>query len=181
MWWLFSFTPLVYVAFAMQLTLAPRLAIKGCAPQFVLLVVMLVVPRMSGVAGLLAAASCGLLADCLASTGLGVDLVCFTWAAFFAQRAAQYLNPRRPIVAGAVVAASVAVLTGVSAIARLWLSRQQIDFGEISLVSFGSGIYTGAVAAVLLLPLRLLPYSQAASISQHHTERVANRWKMLTN
>ena len=179
--WLIALAPLMYIGFALQLTLAPQVAVFGCTPQFVLLVLMITVPRMNGTAGLTAAAACGLIGDCFASTGLGVDLVCFTWAAFFAQRAAQYLNPRRPIVAGAVIAVSVAVLTAVSIVVRLWLSRQQIDFGEISAVSVGSGIYTGAIAAVLLLPFRFLPISQAVSMSPHHKERVANRWKMLTN
>jgi len=179
--WLIVFMPLIYIAFALQLTLAPQLAIAGCTPQFVLVVLMLIVPRMNGFAGLLSAATCGLIADCLATTGLSVNVVCFTWIAFFAQRAAPYLSPRTPALASLIVAIPVVVAVAVSAAARLWLARQQIAHSELAILSIGNGVYTGLLATIVLLPLRILSVSNAPSSSSNNTGRVANRWKMLTN
>lgn len=179
--WLIAFVPLIYIAFALQLTLAPQLAIAGCMPQFVPLLLLLIVFRMSGIAGLLCAAGCGLIADCLAATGMGVAVVSFTWIAFIAQRASSRLSPRTPVVAGSIVAVLVAVAEMASAVARLWLAREQIAPGEIVWLSFGNGIYTGAVAVAVLFPLTLLPVSHVQSSVTHSAGRVANRWKMLTN
>lgn len=172
-----------YTAFALQLSLAPEIAVAGCGPQFVVWWLIGATAWWNGVPGLLAAGLIGLLSDGLAANGFGVDVVCFTWIAWTAQRLRDWLGSRTPVAAGIVTALLTMAAVSASAALRLWWGRQEIEFERLLFHSIGTGLYTGMLAFALWIVIKLVRGSSIrhpAFQSSSSSTAVANRWKMLT-
>lgn len=170
-----------YVAFTLQSSLAPEIAIRGFVPHFVLLALTLITLQLGGTEGVLWAAGWGLLSDCFAPAGFGVDAICFLWVAFAVQQVRSYANSKSPLAfslsCGSVTCAALCGSTAV----RLWNAGQPIEIHHVLSHAAGVGAYTGVIGVGLILILRLGGISRPQLPRRTpESPRVANRWRMLT-
>ena len=100
----------VYVAAAAQAVLAPRIAIGGAAPEFLLLVAIAAALAVRTWSAIVWAALIGLIGDCLSDRPPGIEMLVTTVVVLFVQRVL-YAKPDVSAIRGVVVAtAAVAVI-----------------------------------------------------------------------
>jgi rod shape-determining protein MreD len=171
---------LTYAAFALQLSIAPEVAIAGCRPQFPLLL-LIALPLAGCRAGLLWAAAWGLMSDCCGTDALGIDVSWFVLAAASVQRLGSRGRAAGPWHTSVLTLGVTAVAVAGSTATRLWLAHADLDFSGLAIHAAGAGLYAAALAWPLALLARILPrFHTAASSSTARSPRVVNRWRMLT-
>ena len=176
--WLTSWT---YAVFALHAGLGDSVGCGSFHVHGLWLALVPTVMRLGEREGLLLAATWGLLADCLTSSPLGIDLVGFTVATTAIQRLRR-LNEFRSLFARAlltatVVFAEVAVADGL----RLMLAGVTSDVTNLAVHSLSTGATTAAVGFVIGCAIRLMWRPQTTMSDERSRSRVVtNRWRMLT-
>ena len=176
--WL-KFTLWTYLIFALHSTVAPSLAFAGYVPNLVLAGLVIMTCRISGKAGLMAAALWGLLADCLADGPLGAGIACFSLSTWMLQRCTtRWRNNLSWRIA--VVSAPLIWLDSVGmAYLRGQFGGHPADLPALCAFAAGSAIYTGLVIAVAESAKRIVRGTADEHVAVAGPT-VSNKWRMLT-
>lgn len=176
-----SLTLWTYAAFALHAGLGSDVAYGPLRVHVLWLLLIPTVKRLTERDGLLAAATWGLLADCLTSSPLGIDLVGFTVAASLIQRLRR-LNEMRSLFATTLLAVGVVSAEVATADAmRLVLAGVSIDVADLAVRSLATGAATAGSGFVIGCVTRLVWWRRPdANDARSATNIVTNRWRMLT-
>jgi rod shape-determining protein MreD len=136
----------IYLAAVVDTVVAPLLAIRGVAPDFLALAAMLTTFVVRGPAGIVVAAVAGGVADLNSPGRYGVGMAAFGMAAF-AIDTARTKALRRPLAQAAVTFAAVAVISLGTAVVRGLLRELAWSPAAYVAGAVGAGLYT-AVAAL---------------------------------
>jgi rod shape-determining protein MreD len=168
-----------YLLFVLQATLAPALAWGPSVPNLLLLGAVTAAANRDGSAGLLFAAGLGLLADCLAPTGLGVDLMLFTGAALLLQRV-RFQGRLRTVGLGILSLIAILGVTCGDVAVRAWQAGRIGDLAACGELALGTAASSALVLICCVWPWRLLFRAGGRTNSVHANDTFQNRWKMLT-
>jgi rod shape-determining protein MreD len=170
-----------YAAFALHAGLGSDVAYGPSRVHVPWLLLIPTVIRLTERDGLLVAAAWGLLADCLTSSPLGIELIGFTVAATVIQRLRR-LNAPRSLFATALLTAGVVSAEVFAADAsRLTLAGIPIDAAELAVRSLATGTATAGAGFVIGCMTRLVWRRRAnTNDARSGTNVVTNRWRMLT-
>jgi rod shape-determining protein MreD len=162
-----------------QATLPSGVAWSGAVPNILLLGAVTAAVALDATAGLLFAAVLGLLSDCLAPAGLGIDLILFTLAAAALQRMRSRSGATLFGLRVLSLVAVVAVACGDVAL-RAFQEAAQSDLEACCTLALGT-----AASSVLVMVLCVWPWSLIAGLQTQDRragahDRFQNRWKMLT-
>ncbi|MBI5759096.1 MAG: rod shape-determining protein MreD [Planctomycetales bacterium] len=178
---LIGLTLWTYAAFSLHAGLGDSVGYGSFHVHLLWLALVPTVLRLDEREGLLLAATWGLLADCLTSSPLGIDLVGLAVAATVIQRLRR-LNEFRSLFTTAlltatIVSAEIALADGL----RLALAGVTSDVTNLAIHSLTTGATTAVVGFVIGCAVRLIWRPQiTTSDERSRSHVVTNRWRMLT-
>jgi rod shape-determining protein MreD len=170
-----------YAVFSLHAGLGDSVGYGSFHVHVLWLALVPMVMRLGEREGLLLAAAWGLLADCLNSSPLGIDLAGFTVAATLIQRLRR-LNEFRSLFATALLTATaVSVEVALADGLRLALAGVTSDLTNVAIYSLSTGATTATVGFVIGSAIRLIWRPQiTTSDERSRSHIVTNRWRMLT-
>ena len=121
---------LAYVALVVETSLADRLIAGGTQLSLLPLVVVAAVLTIDGWPGVAFAAMVGLLADCLSSGPLGVEMFCAVWVALAIQQVRRERAPKSALVLTGLSFFAVFAIAFSSAVLRHVFAGQAVVFAE---------------------------------------------------
>lgn len=169
---------LTYAALVSQVSLRESLAVSGIAPDFLSLVVVVAAFGLRGASAIVWAAIGGLLADCLSSSSLGLQMLVATLVVAFIQTCIGVDWRRSGFVQALVGCAMILVLISSAQIAQLIMNGQPVVAPRILPPLAATAIYSSGLGIVLRmfwkLALRMMPARPTES-----QPRTSNRWDAL--
>lgn len=170
-----------YAVFSLHAGLGDSVGYGSHHVHVLWLALMPTVMRLGEREGLVLAATWGLLADCLTSSPLGIDLVGFTVTATVIQRLRR-LNEFRSLFTTALLMATVVFCEVAFADGlRLALAGVTSDVTNLAIHSLTIGATTSLLGFVFACAIRLIWRPQiTTSDERSNTHVVTNRWRMLT-
>jgi rod shape-determining protein MreD len=167
----------LYAAFVIQTSVLPLLRAGSWAPHVVMWGVVLAAVR-PGPWGIVTAAACGLVSDCLSPGPLGVDLCVFALAAGLVQSARKRRASTGPFGMGFLTGATVLFAVSASTALRLALEGQPIPLPPIATFALATALATAVLAAVASGLWRAGTCGFSAG-GRSAGPQVSNRWRML--
>lgn len=157
-----------FVCILFQAGISPAIAIGGCAPNFLLIPVLLVALRSGAGAGGVAGFFCGLLFDLMGNGTIGCMALVFTLAALligFLGAGLDLTAPFAVVLVAAVSAFFVEIAYGIAIV--LTTAEGSGAMSAVLTYSLPTALYTAAFsAAVLLLCGLFLGYENSSTATQ---------------
>ena len=168
---------ITYVTFVAQTSLVQVVEVGGVRPNLVVMGLLLLIPALSGRKAMLAAACWGLLSDAIAPTCPGIDLVCFTTAAFvlwhFQRRGISQTTIGRALLLYPSALLLICSCRGLREIASGTMTPMAVLVEEATMCA-------GMTAAFGSLILLFSVFRARRSGSSAMIPSIYNSWKMLT-
>ena len=120
----------------------------------------------------------GLLSDGLSSSGMGVDVVCFSIAAYGYWHSQQHVAARSALGRSLLVFPAAMILSASSSFLREILSGPVPTFAPLLTRAGFSAAYTAGLSLAVALLISIVRWRFFSSVSA--APAVRNRWRMLT-
>jgi rod shape-determining protein MreD len=147
---------LVYIAAAAQAVLAPRLAVAGAGPEFLLLAAVAAVLSIRGWPALVWVAAIGLIGDCLSDRPPGAGMLAATVVLLFVQRGL-HAQPRiSPIRIALICTIGIALIVLIHEAILSVVAGLALDAPGLLLESVSTAAYSAFLALAIQLIWHLL-------------------------
>lgn len=173
-WWL---PILIYLTFVAQATWGNALAVAGLQPDFVLLMLFWLMPRLRGWQALLCVMACGIMADGLSAATPGIETAVFALTAFFWQHLHRRGAGRSALLSCPWLVAVALFKVLCVQFLRHCCDGEPLAWGETALYGLLSGLF---LVAISLGPVACATCYRIVRGDRLPAPRVQNRWNMLT-